>query len=99
MRRIRGCWGATDSRGNSFAAEAQSTQRKNESEFPDRRARGVNTFKTHGIKHHFCPQCGCAPFGVGADKSGAAMAAVNVRCLEGVDLATVKRRPFDGRKL
>ena len=57
------------------------------------------TFNTHRIKHHFCPRCGCAPFGVGADKSGAATAAVNVRCLDGVDLAAVKRVPFDGRKL
>jgi hypothetical protein len=33
----------------------------------------------------------------GTGPSNAAMAAVNVRCLEGVDLATVKRVPVDGR--
>lgn len=55
------------------------------------------TFNKHVIKHHFCPTCGCAPFGFGVGPSGDAMAAVNVRCLEGVDLASLKRVPVDGR--
>lgn len=55
------------------------------------------TFNKHVIQHHFCPTCGCAPFGFGVNPSGAAMAAVNVRCLEGLDLAGVKRVSFDGR--
>jgi hypothetical protein len=55
------------------------------------------TFNKHAIKHHFCPTCGCAPFGFGVGPSGAAMAAVNVRCLEEVELSAVKRVPFDGR--
>lgn len=57
------------------------------------------TFNKHVIKHHFCPTCGCAPFGFGVAPSGAATAAVNVRCLEGVDLAALKVMPFDGRSL
>lgn len=57
------------------------------------------TFNKHVIEHHFCPSCGCAPFGFGKDKSGAATVAVNVRCLEGVDIATLKKQPFDGRRL
>lgn len=57
------------------------------------------TFNKHVIKHHFCPKCGCAPFGFGNDRSGAATAAVNVRCLEGVDLSSIKRVPIDGRSL
>ena len=55
------------------------------------------TFNKHVINHHFCPKCGCAPFGLGADPSGAETAAVNVRCLEGVDLASLTRVPVDGR--
>jgi hypothetical protein len=55
------------------------------------------TFNKHRIKHHFCPNCGCAPFGTGADSKGAPMAAVNVRCLDGVDLGTLKVVPYDGR--
>ena len=57
------------------------------------------TFTRHAIKHHFGPKCGCAPFGFGIDRSGAATAAVNVRCLEGVDLLSLKKVPTDGRSL
>lgn len=55
------------------------------------------TFNKHAIKHHFCATCGCAPFGIGVSPSGAPTVAVNVRCLEGVELANLKRAPFDGR--
>jgi hypothetical protein len=57
------------------------------------------TFRTGRIKHHFCPHCGCAPFGIGADKTGAEKAAVNVRCLEGVEASSLRIVPFDGRSL
>jgi hypothetical protein len=54
------------------------------------------TFNKHVIKHHFCPSCGCAPFGFGVSQ-GAEMAAINVRCLEEVELSSVKRKFVDGR--
>jgi hypothetical protein len=57
------------------------------------------TFNTHVIKHHFCPTCGCAPFGFGVDRSGAAKAAVNVRCLEGVEPSALEVVAVDGRSL
>ena len=25
----------------------------------------IYTFNKHVIKHHFCPECGCSPFGLG----------------------------------
>jgi hypothetical protein len=56
------------------------------------------TFNKHVIKHHFCPKCGCAPFGLGVS-NGKETAAINVRCLEGVELSTVERNFFDGRAL
>lgn len=55
------------------------------------------TFNKHAIKHHFCPTCGCAPFGFGKDPAGNDTVAVNVRCLDGVDLASLKKVPFNGR--
>lgn len=58
---------------------------------------GTYTFNKHVIKHHFCPKCGCAPFGFGSDKTGGATAAVNVRCLEGIELAALKVIHVDGR--
>ena len=55
------------------------------------------TFNQHVIQHKFCPTCGCAPFGFGKGKDGEETVAVNVRCLEDVDLDAIKRRPVDGR--
>lgn len=55
------------------------------------------TFNKHVIKHHFCPTCGMHPFGEGVDPQGHAIAAVNIRCLEGVDLAAIPVQNFDGR--
>lgn len=57
------------------------------------------TFNKHKIMHRFCPKCGCAPFGEGVSPAGVAMAAINVRCLEGIDLSALKVNHFDGRKL
>lgn len=57
------------------------------------------TFNRHHIKHYFCPACGSGVFGMGTDKQGHTMVAVNVRCLPGVDLGTLKTKPFDGRSL
>jgi len=57
------------------------------------------TFKPHTIKHQFCSRCGIHPFGEGVDPSGTRMAAINVRCLEDVDLATLAVENFDGRAL
>lgn len=54
------------------------------------------TFNKHVIQHHFCSACGCAPFGYG-QQGEMEMAAVNVRCLEDVDLTNVKRKFVDGR--
>ena len=64
-------------------------------------AESMSTYKfnKHVISHHFCPDCGCAPFATGKGPGGVATAGINVRCLEGVDLSTVKRVPVDGRRL
>ena len=56
-------------------------------------------FNKHHIQHRFCPNCGCAPFGMGQDRSGTAKAAINVRCLENVDLKALRVIPVDGRSL
>lgn len=55
------------------------------------------TFNKHHIKHHFCPVCGCAPFGFGTDAKGGEMVAINVRCLEGVEPSTLSIMQVDGR--
>jgi hypothetical protein len=60
-------------------------------------AASTYTFNQHVIKHRFCPTCGIHPYGEGTDPQGNAMAAINVRCLEGIELDTVKVHHFDGR--
>jgi hypothetical protein len=58
------------------------------------------TFNRKAIRYRFCPVCGMHPFGEGIDpSSGKAMAAINVRCLEGVDLGSLRVQHFDGRAL
>ncbi len=57
------------------------------------------TFNKHVIRHRFCPSCGIHPFGEGADPAGNRMAAINVRCLEGVDVASLPVKHFDGQSL
>lgn len=57
------------------------------------------TFNKHAIKHRFCPICGIHPYGEGADPSGNKMAAINLRCIENLDLSRVKVVEFDGRAL
>lgn len=54
-------------------------------------------FNKHVIKHRFCPTCGIHPYGEGVDPKGNRMAAINIRCLEGVDLASIPVQDFDGR--
>lgn len=57
------------------------------------------TFNKHAIKHRFCQVCGIHPYGEGADPKGNAMAAINIRCLEGIDLAAIPVQHYDGRAL
>lgn len=62
-------------------------------------ALGAYTFNKHAIKHRFCQNCGIHAFGEGKDRSGNDMAAINVRCLDDVDLSSLKVNQFDGRAL
>jgi hypothetical protein len=56
-------------------------------------------FNKHVIDHRFCKTCGCAPFASGSAGAAAEGAAINVRCLEDVDPASLKIVPFDGLSL
>jgi len=57
------------------------------------------TFNKHVIKHRFCAKCGIHPFGQGVDPKGNAMAAINLRCLDNIDLGKIPVQHFDGRAL
>lgn len=60
---------------------------------------GTYTFNKHIIKHHFCRTCGIHPYAEGMDPKGDRIAAINIRCLEGVELESVPVQHFDGRSL
>ena len=62
-------------------------------------AMATYTFNKHVIQHRFCPTCGIHPFGEGTDPKGNAMAAINIRCLEGLDVDSVKVHHHDGRSV
>lgn len=51
------------------------------------------------LHHLFCRHCGVRSFARGAKPGGAEMAAINVRCLDGVDLGAIPTKQFDGKSL
>ena len=55
------------------------------------------TFNEQVIRHRFCPNCGSHPYGEGVDPKGQAIAAINVRCVEGIDLDAWTIKQHDGR--
>ena len=56
-------------------------------------------FNKHVIRHHFCPTCGIHPYAEAVDPKGNPMAAINVRCVEGIDLAALSVKHYDGRSV
>ncbi|MFZ6760127.1 GFA family protein [Undibacterium sp. Ji50W] len=56
-------------------------------------------FNKHVIHHKFCPTCGMHPYAEGVDPKGNRVAAVNIRCLEDIDLAAIPVHHYDGRAL
>jgi hypothetical protein len=56
-------------------------------------------FRNHQIKHRFCATCGIQPYSDATSPSGQAMAAINIRCIEGIDLQAIPVTHFDGRSI
>lgn len=56
-------------------------------------------FHKHVIHHLFCKNCGVTSFARGSSPDGKKMVAVNVRCLDDVDLGAVSVKAFDGKSL
>ena len=63
---------------------------------PDENA-STYVFNKHVIKHRFCATCGVHPYGEAPDPKGTQMAAINIRCLEGVELDKIPVTHYDGR--
>jgi len=56
-------------------------------------------FNRKTIHHLFCSVCGVESFVRGTMPDGTEMVGVNVRCLDGVDIASLDPTPFDGKSL
>lgn len=54
-------------------------------------------FNTNRIQHLFCSTCGMESFARGAMPDGTEMVAVNLRCLEDVDVGALTPTMHDGR--
>ncbi len=56
-------------------------------------------FNKKAVHHLFCTNCGIASFGTGTGPDQSEMVAINVRCLEDVDLDRLAITSFDGKSL
>jgi len=54
-------------------------------------------FNTHKISHLFCDTCGIQSFGRGVGSDGREVIAVNVRCLDDIDVFALKPLQVDGK--
>ena len=75
----------------SFVPEAQFTLRSGERNLSEYQ------FHRHVVRHLFCKTCGVESFARGKMPDGSDVVALNVRCLEGLDLAALTLTPVDGR--
>lgn len=52
------------------------------------------------IHHMFCSVCGVRPYAMGERPDGTKSAMVNVRCLDGIDVHTLKiAKQYDGKRV
>ncbi|MGN6103687.1 MAG: GFA family protein [Kofleriaceae bacterium] len=56
-------------------------------------------FNARKIHHVFCNVCGIRSFARGTGPDGSEMIAINVRCLDDVDLSKVPTHAYDGKSL
>lgn len=54
-------------------------------------------FNKHVIDHLFCKTCGVTSYANGKGPDGKEMVAINLRCLEGIELGKVATEQYDGR--
>ena len=56
-------------------------------------------FGKKNIHHLFCQSCGVGSFSQGLAPNGDETFAINVNCLDDVDVAKLNLKPFDGKSL
>ncbi len=53
-------------------------------------------FNKHAIAHLFCDTCGILSFARGTAPDGTKMVALNLRCVDGIDLKAIEVTEYDG---
>jgi hypothetical protein len=56
-------------------------------------------FNKHAIHHQLCVDCGVDVFARGKKPDGSDVIALNVSCIDGIDLSKLKMTPVDGRSM
>ncbi len=77
----------------AFAPKAKFALKSGEFEQGDYQ---FNKMKLH---HHFCSACGIESYAEGTGPDGSPTVAINLRCVEGVDVDKLSPRPWDGRSM
>jgi hypothetical protein len=54
-------------------------------------------FNKHAIRHQLCIDCGVDVFARGSKPDGTEVVALNVSCIDGIELAKLTMTPIDGR--
>jgi hypothetical protein len=54
-------------------------------------------FNKHAIRHQLCADCGVDVFARGKKPDGAEVVALNVSCIDGIELGKLAMTPIDGR--
>ena len=75
----------------TFVPKTQFTLLQGEVELTEYR------FNKKKIAHLFCKVCGVQPFGHAQNPEGMEMSAINVRCLDGIDIHSISPTPVDGK--
>jgi hypothetical protein len=56
-----------------------------------------NSFAAHAIRHQLCLDCGVDVFARGEKPDGTDVIALNVACIDGIELSKLTMTPIDGR--
>jgi hypothetical protein len=56
-------------------------------------------FNKHAIKHQLCIDCGVDVFARGKKPDGSEVVALNVSCIDGIELSKLAMTPIDGRSM
>ena len=54
-------------------------------------------FNKHAIRHQICTDCGVDVFARGSKPDGTEVVALNVSCIDGIELSKLAMTPVDGR--